>query len=578
MMTRLRARQSLRVALAALLISMMSAVSVMASAPVASGAVGPLSSKPVLVSMGDSFASGEANPPFDRGTNDVPLFGIGRLNLCHRSASSAARLLGATASTQIACSGAVIDDVVTRGKWPKGAPDNRTQIAQLNDLVKRQSIDAVTISLGGNDLKFADIVAECFIKFIGDCLSNLSERLGEVDAVTTRLRDVVYPAIRQVVRPQVPILVVGYPRLFPPDRYGAVRCGWLSVEERRRANQLQDRLESSLASAVRDSAAQNIKYVSMLDISAGHELCTEDSWFYPVGPECKFGFDTGSKSFCAHPLAGLQSAMEMRLRGWTPRRFDASKLGCGPGCVVTGQIMFKHPAWGFVTLVTTIHNDRYGYLIDAQIVVVDRNDQIRYRSRTFAGIARDTAYGITSQSFGPVQSFPDTSRSRDDGNLFIAYNPGRYNGIITLRPTTNGFSDFGSIPPPGEYSGTNYNAVVVNTKKTAVVILMYVCYEPACTVPQIMQWTGSNYVGVPKDFESRSCPPMTNGGLNGAWIYRATIGCDVVARLVNNRRYERWYLQDGFVCVSWNNAFGGPDAGTYFQCAAGGKYVTFQYI
>ena len=572
--------------LGSLLATVISVTTLMGATGV-SASPGPLSSKPVLVSMGDSFASGEANPPFDRGTNDVPLLVIGRKNLCHRSAASAARLLGATSTTQIACSGAVIDDVVARGKWSNGAPDDRSQIDQLKDLARSRSIDAVTISIGGNDLDFGGVVTKCFDQITGGCLGDLDVRLRKIDAVTTRLRDVVYPAIRQVVGTKVPILVVGYPRLFPADDRPAVKCGWLSTEERRRANQLQDRFDASTAAAVRESSAQNIKYVSMLDTSAGHELCTQDSWFYPVSTACNPGqFETGVKAYCAHPLASLQYAMALRLLGWTPRHFDASKLGCGSDCKVTGQIMFKHPAWGFATLVTTVHGDRYpslGSLHDAVFVVVDRNDQIRYRSRSLVGIAMQWS-GSSSEGFAPAQSFPDAARSNDDGNLFMTYNPGRYDGLIVLRPTLTGFEDFGSIPNPNSTSGAFYYVEVARLKTSAAIIQTANDCNPSCAGGQItrtiLQWYGGSYVAVPKpDRATRLCasviPHATFPSPDPA-VFQSTVSCSEVVRLINSRprdQYNSTYLSSGYVC--FRERAPGDSGGWDHQCADGFRVVSF---
>jgi len=570
------------------------AVPTVSHAPAASAVAAPLSSKPVLVSMGDSFASGEANPPFDRGTNDVPILLSIRKNLCHRSSASAARLLGATATTQIACSGAKIDDVVTRGKWPDGAPDNRSQIDQLKDLVGnkfRPSIDAVTISIGGNDLDFGGIVAECYSKIIGDCLSDLGVRLRNIDAVTTRLRDVVYPAIRQALGSQVPILVVGYPRLFPADNRPAVKCSWLSTEERRRANQLQDRFDASTAAAVLDTTAQNIKYISMLDTSAGHdsaghELCTQDSWLHPVGPECKFGFDFASKAYCAHPLAKLQYAMAVRLLGWTPRHFDASKLGCGSRCTVTGQIMFKHPSWGFVTLVTTQDADQGGFGFDGRIFVVDRNDQIKYRSL----VVKDLGIGFLM----PVQSFPDAARSSDDGNLFIKYGHDGGNWIITLRPTSGGFSDLGSTVPADD-SWANYDVYGLNLKRTGVIVKWF---RPSCSrypecdhvhpTGQIFSWNGSGYQKLPKpDFNTRICVssfPRPPGVWPATEVYSSTIACAEVVNLAraiknvgrtgstNTWNWGSSFMVNGFVCIREPIVdLGGGD----YQCVSGSRVVSF---
>jgi hypothetical protein len=43
------------------------------------------------------------------------------------------------------------------------------------------------------------------------------------------------------------------------------------------------------------------------------------------------------------------------------------------------------------------------------------------------------------------------------GHVFLDYNPGRYNGVIVLVPTDNGFDDLGTLPPaPDDYAGRFY--------------------------------------------------------------------------------------------------------------------------
>jgi len=277
--------------------------------------------------------------------------------------------------------------------------------------------------------------------------------------------------------------------------------------------------------------------------------------------------------------------MAVRLLGWTPRHFDASKLGCGSDCTVTGQIMFKHPAWGFVNLLTTVHGDSSGgYPYNAKIVIVDRNDQIRYRSRTFAGIAKMRAYGITSQSFGPVQSFPDAVRGNDDGNMFIAHNPGRYNGIVVLRPTVSGFEDFGSLPSPGSNSGRFYGGEVLDLKRTGTIVMSINDCNPSCGEGQIgktiVRWSGTSYIDVPHpNYSTRLC---TSSIPHAIWpspdpaVFQSTVSCSEVVRLINARPKDKTgssYLSLGYVCS--RERAPGDSGGSYYQCVSGSRVVSF---
>lgn len=127
----------------------------------------------VIVSMGDSLASGEGNP-------DVPgLYGIGEVRpvqwkdrRCHRSAKSGPSLAAkayedssphtSVTFLSVACSGAELPHLFNTpyaGSEPNGtmlAP----QVEQVRSLVERP-IDALLISAGVNDLGFSDIIERC---------------------------------------------------------------------------------------------------------------------------------------------------------------------------------------------------------------------------------------------------------------------------------------------------------------------------------------------------------------------------------------------------------------------------------
>jgi len=276
--------------------------------------------------------------------------------------------------------------------------------------------------------------------------------------------------------------------------------------------------------------------------------------------------------------------MAVRLLGWTPRHFDASKLGCGSDCTVTGQIMFKHPAWGFVNLLTTVRVGNLAYPDEfpdkSMIVVVDRNDQIRYRSRTFTGLAW--------VEFVPVQSFPDTARSTNDGNLFIQYNQG-LGGIIVLRPTSSGFDDFGSFG--GLTTGEFFLSVVINAKRTGVIV--HYQHQDQFGVnhvyPQLAQWNGSGYQKVPRmNFRTTNTSfcvssfPRPPGVWEFTEVYSSTIACAEVVNLVRAIRnvgrpgststwYEDSSFVNGFVCIRLHI---GEESNDY-QCVSGSRAVGF---
>lgn len=135
----------------------------------------------LIVSIGDSYASGE-------GTPDVPQqYDALHLSVksgpkwvdrrCHRSGHAgpaqmarqlARTLQGSVTFLSFACSGATIPQGLI-GKYkgkevPEGAPPLlASQIEQVATAVKGRTIDALLISIGGNDIGFADIAKRCTV-------------------------------------------------------------------------------------------------------------------------------------------------------------------------------------------------------------------------------------------------------------------------------------------------------------------------------------------------------------------------------------------------------------------------------
>jgi lysophospholipase L1-like esterase len=101
--------------------------------------------------MGHSYSSGEANPPFDSGTD------VGG-NTCHRSTAAWPQVLGRSNTSQlnlvahIACSGTTKSALTG---WFKG------EAPQIDQLARTPGSDVITVTFGGNDLGFANIIAVC---------------------------------------------------------------------------------------------------------------------------------------------------------------------------------------------------------------------------------------------------------------------------------------------------------------------------------------------------------------------------------------------------------------------------------
>lgn len=118
----------------------------------------------LIVSIGDSFASGEGNPDIERHGLKKAVWVDGP---CHRSASAGPAVAAmrierddphtSVTFISLACSGAEMPSGVL-GVQQKGAVAVRPQLDELVRTVNGRPIDALVISVGGNDAHFGDLV------------------------------------------------------------------------------------------------------------------------------------------------------------------------------------------------------------------------------------------------------------------------------------------------------------------------------------------------------------------------------------------------------------------------------------
>ncbi len=181
---------------------------------------------PSYVALGDSYSSGT-------GTRSYISDGTSCLRSVYAYPSLIASAKGYALNFR-ACSGAKIADVTT------------TQLSALSS-----STAYVTISIGGNDAGFADVLTTCAQP------AWLSNCTGAVDRAQSYIRNTLpgalttlYASIRSRA-PQAKVTVVGYPRIF-----NGVDCNlltWFSSTEMSRLNATADLINST--TAARASAA-----------------------------------------------------------------------------------------------------------------------------------------------------------------------------------------------------------------------------------------------------------------------------------------------------------------------------------
>lgn len=266
----------------------------------------PGTSGELMLAIGDSFSSGEGAP---NSRTEPPPIRVGQLtfvspvsaraprylagtdrdgNYCHRSVNAFGPRVALELSLPlafVACSGAKITDY-----WnPNG---QYTPEPAQQDVLTRYGSRAslVTLSMGGNNIGFGDVVSQCLgLKVLdkhgpGSCVPDIKAaeaKLGLLDDGDRqqRLPDL-YADVRRLA-PNARILVVGYPRLFPADP--PLHCSVGSLLPLIRPEMVEmNRLVDSLDAIIRrDARAAGLDYVDVSAAFSGHGACVNsdrDRW------------------------------------------------------------------------------------------------------------------------------------------------------------------------------------------------------------------------------------------------------------------------------------------------------------
>ncbi|TDC25335.1 SGNH/GDSL hydrolase family protein [Micromonospora sp. 15K316] len=201
------------------------------------------------VALGDSYSSGVGAGPYDWST-------------CLRSQKSYPPLWaaahGANSFAFPACGGAVTADVIGGQVDALGA-----------------STTMVTITIGGNDAGFVDVITSCRFGTTATCTNAVNEARAFTTGTLPGRLDTTYAAIRDRA-PNARLIVLGYPRLFELNS-----CGWLamSVYKRTILNQAADLLATVIAGR---AAAAGATFVDTRPYFAGHGVCAGDPWIHDI--------------------------------------------------------------------------------------------------------------------------------------------------------------------------------------------------------------------------------------------------------------------------------------------------------
>ena len=200
------------------------------------------------VALGDSYSSGT-------GTRSYIADGTECLRSTYAYASLTAAAMGYSLNFR-ACSGAVVSDVTN------------TQLSALGSGTRY-----VTISVGGNDAGFADVLTECALPaWASDCAGAVATARSFISGTLPGRLNTLYSAIRTRA-PGAKVVVVGYPKIFMGEDCNIAT--FFSPEDETALNNAVVLINSVIATA---ASARGFTFVNPVSRFTGHAVCDSTEW------------------------------------------------------------------------------------------------------------------------------------------------------------------------------------------------------------------------------------------------------------------------------------------------------------
>jgi lysophospholipase L1-like esterase len=263
------APRPLRITGHALLAGLLATTAALA-APAAAAADEPVD----YVALGDSYAAG---PLIPLQTGTPP--GCARSD--HNYPSLTAQSLGTATFVDVSCSGAKTDDLSTAQETDAGT--NPPQLDALSP-----DTDLVTLSIGGNDIGFSEIVQECATRSPtapdGAACRDFYNSTG-TDELAARI-DAAAPDVLAGLQgivarsPDARVLLVGYPTIVPDDGPGCFPTEPFSPGDTQYLRETTKRLDDMLAE---QASTAGVDYVDTYTPTIGHDICTLPGTRYVEG-------------------------------------------------------------------------------------------------------------------------------------------------------------------------------------------------------------------------------------------------------------------------------------------------------
>lgn len=267
------------------------------------------------VALGDSVSAGEGlnygwrynfdpesnNGTWTRTTTGEPIWdgdpNDRAVQVCHRSKGAypwvVAPLIQASDPVHLACTGASARNGVLIAQRHAGGIVSPQQLGPAYDEAKP---DVVTMTLGANDIEFADIVEDCYQVASCDSIKRLNDR---VNALLVEQRSNLNTVLEEILRRgeavgRIPVVVLGtYYDPFPEDPDQRCRDITYSPGFRLSSGEVTwlrnnlNRLNQNIKDVVRHFADTHpgdegriVAAVDLVNVMNGHRWCSQDPWAF----------------------------------------------------------------------------------------------------------------------------------------------------------------------------------------------------------------------------------------------------------------------------------------------------------
>lgn len=222
------------------------------------------------VALGDSYSSGGGAGSYAASSGS-----------CDRSTKAFSELWAnahtPAAYRSVACSGAKTTDV------------SANQLPALSS-----SATLISITIGGNDVNFAGVMADCNLYGTTTCVNEINAAENTARTQLPGWLDTLYHQIR-AKSPSARVVVAGYPRFY--DLSASWYCLGLSTTSRTKINEGADVLDGVIQAA---AGRHGFVFADVrARFASGHEICDSGSWLHSI--------DWTDITSSYHPTASGQS-------------------------------------------------------------------------------------------------------------------------------------------------------------------------------------------------------------------------------------------------------------------------------